>query len=86
MGLGDQPDTGDKRWRCYYCNEVTGMYGHFPNGCPTKTPKTKYYWADNLDVLEGLHEADIGIVATCADAKTATLVAKLLNNEAKGSA
>lgn len=33
MGLGDQPNLGDDRWRCFKCNAVTGMYGHI-NGCP----------------------------------------------------
>lgn len=35
MGLGDQPDTGDDRWKCAKCGEVSSMMGH-PNGCPPK--------------------------------------------------
>lgn len=31
MGLGDQPDLGDDRWRCAKCNRVSGMYGCLPN-------------------------------------------------------
>lgn len=49
MGLGDQPDTGDDRWRCFQCGAVTGMYGHYPEGCPP--PKVIVTLSDHEKVL-----------------------------------
>lgn len=40
--------------------------------------KTRYH-ADGKEVLAGEHEADVGVVATCADAESARLIADLLN-------
>lgn len=50
MGLGDQPNLGDDRWRCHTCGIVSGMYGH-PNGCPPYTPTVVVTLTDHEKVL-----------------------------------
>ena len=46
------------------------------------SPPPRTFWADGRDVLTGEHEADIGIVATCADKEGARAVADLLEHAA----
>jgi hypothetical protein len=68
MGLGDQPDLGDKRWKCAKCGIVSGMYGH-PNGCPPYKVEPECDYRGALGSCHSLYCPKHGIPSPAIDWK-----------------